>query len=89
MRRPPNPVAGAAAERCPVVADDPADVILNGPAAGNLVVTGKGVRFRPWGVPADGVATAGATGPESHRARNTAHTGIPGVPGPVGRNPRP
>ncbi len=51
VRRPPNPVAGAAAERCPVVADDPADVILNGPAAGNLVVTGKGVRFRPWGSP--------------------------------------
>ena len=32
----PNPVAGAAAERCPVLADDPADVILVGPASREL-----------------------------------------------------
>ena len=34
--QPPSPVAGATAERSPVVADDPADVILDGPPAGSL-----------------------------------------------------
>ena len=32
VRRPPNPIAGAAAERYSVVADDLADGILDGPA---------------------------------------------------------
>ena len=39
--QPPNPVAGATGERSPVVADDPADVILYGPPA----VTGQGFRI--------------------------------------------
>ncbi|MDE2871915.1 MAG: hypothetical protein OXQ94_09555, partial [Gemmatimonadota bacterium] len=42
---PRNPVAVAAAERCPVVADGPADVILDGPPTGSLVATGEGLRI--------------------------------------------
>ena len=44
---PPNPVAGAAAERCPVLADDPADMILDAPASWELgPVIAVGARSR-------------------------------------------
>ena len=43
MLHPPNPVAGATAERSPVVADDPADVILDRPPAGSLAVNWRGL----------------------------------------------
>ncbi|MYJ68358.1 MAG: hypothetical protein F4087_07630 [Gemmatimonadetes bacterium] len=33
--QPPNPVAGATAERSPIVADDSTDLILDGRSAGN------------------------------------------------------
>jgi len=46
---PPNPVAGATGERSPVVADDPADVILNGPLAGRVGRDRRGLEDPPLG----------------------------------------
>ncbi len=45
-----NPVAEAAAERRPTVADDPVDVILDGPAQlGSLVANRQGLEAPPVG----------------------------------------
>ena len=47
MLHPTNPVA--VTERCPVVADDPADVILDGPASRELGRDGRGREDPPVG----------------------------------------
>ena len=75
----PNPVAGAAAERCPVLADDPADMILDGPASresgpGSPKARGAVRRRDLW-------PTWMAAVP---RNRRTALTAIPGVLGGFG-----
>jgi len=70
-----------------VVADFPVDVILNGPPAGSIAVTGAGLRSRPWVGP---WPTGGSLSkPVPPEARKTALTAILGVWGPVWRNPRP
>ena len=60
MRRRPNPVAGAAAERCPVVADDPADMILDGSASRELGRDRRGREAPPVG---ESLTDWGATRP--------------------------
>ena len=47
MLRPPNPVAGATALRCAVVADDPADAILAEPASRELGRDRRGRQYPP------------------------------------------
>ena len=89
---PRSPVAAAAAESWPVVADDPAghDPSTDPRPAGSLVVTGEGYEDPPVGGPlADWVA--GIPGPATHarRARKTALTSILGVLGAVRRDSSP
>ena len=82
MLHAPNPVA--ATERCPVVPDDPADVIFDGPASRELGRDGRGREDPPVGESlADWVALCPG------RARKTALTAILGVLGVIGRDPRP
>ena len=65
MLRPPNPVAGTTAERSPFVADAPADVILVGPAVGNLAGDRRGLEYPPVGGSlADWVAATGIYVPD-------------------------
>jgi len=81
--QPPNPVAGAATERSPVVADYPADVILD-TVSRELGRDQRGLEDPPWVGP---WPTGGSLSPPE--ARKTALTAVLGVWGPVWRNPRP
>ena len=73
--QPPSPVAGATVERSPVVADDPADVILNGPLAGRVGRDRPGLEDPPVGGSlADSVAAIQARSPRSPENRSHGHS---------------